>query len=658
VGVNRLKCSRRAWYIDPTLVNFRLAQKIATVAFAIAAIYLLSILVTGGYAVNLAGVRFEANKLWPAIVAMLGFGLLRTVFANGSVEGAVRSRPGFFVFSIALIVFLANGRTISGGDSVPAKNLPLSILRHGNFYLDSLVTPGAKKIPYYLRESGGHYVSDYPVGAALIALPFYVPSIACGVIPSSRVFSELEKVAAATIVALSAVLLYMAAARVTANWMAMLLTFIYAFGTSSLSVSSQALWQHGPAQLALAAAIYCLIRARDDPRWAGYAGLPLAFEVITRPADALIAAPLGLYVIVSYRREIWRFIAAAIAPLLFQLWYNAAYFGSPFRIQFFTEPTSVGGQTVAPSGLWTTSLANGLAVAALSPGRGLFFYSPIFILSFAGLALAWRKNGDVLLRYLGVGAIFTILLIAKWHKTSGGESFGPRLLADLTPILALALFPLADSIRNRRALAVVFAMLGIWSITTNASGAFISYRGWNQWALNDADQRLWLWGDNPVVDPFRSTFDSMRIAIGHRPTSRNSPDLLDASLVVVNAPAHDAAPDARIHVVIRATNTGRAVWLGGRSADERGMVSLWWVWKREGKVVGDGEVRRELHLNVFPDDSTDLDASTFAPGPPGQYELEISLAAAVANQTSRSIGSPLTVPVTVTAPAISSGASP
>ena len=627
-------------------MNFRLLQKIAAAACAIAAIYLLSILVTGGYAVRLAGGRFEANKLWPAIVAMFGFALLRLIFKNGSVEGALRSRPGFVVFAIALIVFLANGRTISGGDSVPAKNLPLSILLHGNFYLDQLVTPGQKKIPYYLRESRGHYVSDYPVGAALMALPFYVPSIVCGVSPNSRVFSELEKVSAATIVALSAMLLYMAAARVTAGWMAMMLTLVYAFGTSSLSVSSQALWQHGPAQLALAAAIYCLIRARDDPRWAGYAGLPLAFEVITRPADALIVAPLGLYVLISYRSEIWRFIAAAIAPLLFQLWYSAAYFGSPLRIQFFTEPTQVGGQAVAPNGLWTTSLANGLSVVVLSPGRGLLFYSPIFIFSIAGLALAWRRNGDVLLRYLGVGTILSIMLVAKWHKTSGGESFGPRLLADLTPIMAFALFPLADSIRNRRALAVAFAVLGAWSITAHASGAFVGYRGWNQWALNEPDKRLWLWGDNPVVDPFRSTIDSMRIALGHRATSRNSPDQLDARLVVLKSPPHEAAPGARVHVSVRATNIGKAVWLGGRSADERGIVSLGWEWKRDGKAVGTGEARREIHLDVFPGDSMDLEASASAPDVAGPYVLEISLAAEV-SQIDRSIGPLLAIPITV-----------
>jgi hypothetical protein len=629
-------------------VNFRLLQKIATAACAIAAIYLISILVTGGYAVNFAGVAFEANKLWPPIVAMLGFAILRTVFISGSIKGALKSSPGLIVFATALIVFLANGRTISGGDSVPAKNLPLSILLHGNFYLDQLVTPGEKKIPYYLRESNGHYVSDYPVGAAVMALPFYVPSVVCGVSPSSRIFSELEKISAATIVALSALILYMAAARATANWMAMLLTFVYAFGTTSLSVSSQALWQHGPAQLAIAAAIYCLVRARDEARWAGYAGLPLAFEVITRPADALIAAPLGLYVVISYRREIWTFIAAAIPPILFQLWYSATYFGTPFRVQFFGQPQAAGGQASAPAGLWNTPILDGLAVVVLSPGRGLLFYSPIIILSFAGLALAWRKKGDVLLRYLGVGAILSIMLVARWHKTSGGESFGPRLLADLTPIMAFALIPLADSIRNRRMLAAAFAALAAWSIAANASGAFISYRAWNNWALNDADRRLWLWGDNPVVDPMRSTFDSMRIAMGHRPTSRNSPDLLDASLVVLNAPPPSAAPGARVRISLRATNTGKAVWITGHSPDERGVVSLGWEWKRDGKAIADSEVRRELHLNVFPGDSMEVEASALTPDMVGSYELEISLAAEVSAQDLRAIGLPVTVAVTVT----------
>jgi hypothetical protein len=639
------------------IVNLWL-QKLATAACAIAAIYLLSILVTGGYAVHLGGVRFDAVKLWPAIVAMLGFALVRAVFQHGSVGAALRSSPRFIIFSITLIVFLANGHTLSGGDSVPAKNLPLSILRHGNFYLDQLIKPGEKEVPYYLRESGGHYVSDYPVGAALMALPFYAPSIICGLNPNSRIFSELEKVSAATIVALSAAILYMAAARVTASWMALLLTFIYAFGSTSLSVSSQALWQHGPAQLALASTIYCLVRARDDPRWAGYAGLPLAFEVIARPADALIAAPLGVYVLVSYRREIWRFIAAGMAPILFQLWYNAVYFGTPFRIQFLAQPPSAGGQRAPSGGFWATPLAQGLASAVFSPGRGLLFYSPIFALSFAGLVMAWRRNGDALLRCLGVGAILSILIVAKFGKPLGVGSFGPRQLADLSPIMALALFPLADSIRSRRSLAAAFAILAAWSIAANSFGAFISYREWNNWELGDAATRQWLWGDNPVVNPFRSVFDSFWIALGKRPTSRSSFDLLDAHFDVLNAPPHDAVPGQHVRVSIRATNTGRAVWLTGRSVDERGVVSLGWQWKSDGKAVSDGESRRELRLDVFPGDAMDLDATAFAPERPGVYELEVSLAVGITGASARTIGEPLILPITVVPPTAVSGNRP
>src|SRR6266700_2150384 len=54
---------------------------------------------------------------------------------------------------------------------------------------------------------------------------------------------------------------------------------IYALGTSSFSVSSQALWQHGPSQLALTTGLYSLIRGRKEPFWIGLAGFSLAFAI-------------------------------------------------------------------------------------------------------------------------------------------------------------------------------------------------------------------------------------------------------------------------------------------------------------------------------------------------------------------------------------------
>lgn len=83
-------------------------------------------------------------------------------------------------------------------------------------------------------------------------------------------------------------------------------------------------------------------------------------------------------------------------------------------------------------------------------------------------------------------------------------------------------------------------------------------------------------------------------------------------------------------------------------------MSLGWEWKLDGKVVGSGEARRELHLNVFPGASTDLEASASAPDAPGLYVLEISLAAEV-SQTDRSIGPLLAIPITVAGSAAAPG---
>ena len=83
---------------------------------AIAAIYLLSILATGGYPVNFAGVRFDAYKLWPANRRDAWIRTARSSLSTRLDQGRAEVESGFIVFALASIVFLANGRTISGGD--------------------------------------------------------------------------------------------------------------------------------------------------------------------------------------------------------------------------------------------------------------------------------------------------------------------------------------------------------------------------------------------------------------------------------------------------------------------------------------------------------------------------------------------------------------
>ena len=68
----------------------------------------------------------------------------------------------------------------------------------------------------------------------------------------------MEKLAASFVTALSASLLFLALRRRTTMSNAVLLTVAYAFGTSTWVISSQALWQHGVAQLLVTGAILLL----------------------------------------------------------------------------------------------------------------------------------------------------------------------------------------------------------------------------------------------------------------------------------------------------------------------------------------------------------------------------------------------------------------
>jgi hypothetical protein len=74
----------------------------------------------------------------------------------------------------------------------------------------------------------------------------------------------------------------------------------------------------------------------------------------------------GHYVILHHRPQMGQFLLGVLLPGVFQLWYNSAYLGGPF---------------FQPSGedIWSTPLMEGLGGILISPGRGLFVYSPILL---------------------------------------------------------------------------------------------------------------------------------------------------------------------------------------------------------------------------------------------------------------------------------------
>ena len=534
----------------------------------------------------------------------------------------------WLLFLSVVLVYVANGRTLGSGDTLPARYLPFSMLREGNADLDEFpflydeaarrTLPMLDGVPYFLHYRGGHYRSAYSPAAAVVALPVYAGPVLAGVSIDPWA-PRLEKLAATLIVALSVLCLFRALGDVIEPRWALGIAAVYAFGTSSWSVSSQALWQHGPSQLFLALLLLCLVRGRHDERWLAYGALAASAAAVTRSTDALVALPVFAWVLYRRPRLALRVVAFALPPVAALALYNVWCFGS------LAGP---GGSTTAPAWAFfsrTPSLEGLLGVLA-SPGRGLFVYSPVLVFSVVGLLLGLRR-APALLAPLAVGVLMVIVVVGQWFRWWGGHTWGPRLLADVTPILCFFLYPVTPVLDRRRVLKAVFVLLAVLSVAAHGLGAF--FYDWRWDALVDVDRRdsaLWSWKASPLVFYGREVASAAGPSLGTTdrgaPTSADSPTRLAASYE--SAPiASEAFVGETLEVPFRARNTGSAVWLVSAPGD-RGTVRLGWRWSRNGVTLL-GEGRAPLEVDVRPGRLARFVARVAVPAAPADYTLTLDL---------------------------------
>src|SRR5262245_33145881 len=217
---------------------------------------LLGVLYSGGL-IDVAGIRIPRAKPANFVIALcILIPIYFLIKKPVPLKVAINENSVLLVICLILILYVANYRTLGGSDTVPARHLPLSILRKGNFDLDEFRNLHQEPEMSGMSLTGQHYVSSYPIGAAVFAVPFYLVS-AAGPMPGNSWFTiELEKFAASFIILISVVILYFTLLRLGSRSAALIITVVYALATSSFSVSSQALWQHGASQLCLTAALY------------------------------------------------------------------------------------------------------------------------------------------------------------------------------------------------------------------------------------------------------------------------------------------------------------------------------------------------------------------------------------------------------------------
>jgi len=543
------------------------------------------------------------------------------------------------LFVALLAVYSVNFRLRGSGDSLPTRLLPFSILGEGDVDLDEFTweRTAAGRLPYYVHARDAHIYSVSTLATAFVVTPLYVVpawwlaanDVGYNDVRARVLIVVMERCAAALLAALSTCLLFSALCRLTSWRWALALALVYALGTSTWSISSQALWPHALAQLTLV--ILCRILIDPRPSNAGLvvAGVAAALAVANRPQMFIFAALAFAFVCVRWRRRALVFAAAPALVGVALLAYNRAVFsnvaGGYGGFQHFDGP-----------------LLTGLAGLFVSPNRGLLVFTPIMAFGLWGAVQVWRTSAPPWLRWLTVGVALHVIAHAAFTESWAGYTYGPRYMTDVLPALTLFLVYGLVPLCRVPAVAVGAVLLALYGVGVQAIGVYAADEGWNREPvpLELAPQRIWDWSDLQIVRSARNGFRGGELA----PVMRDA--FLDPIAAQVEAlepydlramirapkipPVMEAGAHARVWLRVR--NDAKVAWpaFNGESMiTTRYLVFLVIRWFAGGEPVpGVGDVI-PLPENVAPGQRVDMRIDIAAPARSGDYELELRVSQSI-----------------------------
>ena len=403
----------------------------------------------------------------------------------------------FAVYSIPPIYDLVHKPFFTwanGQDVASTSILPITLLEHGDFYLDEYRDFYNQNwhSPYFVAEVNGRLVSRSPVSAAVIAIPFYGIPLGTGWLRNpgyewltfawSAFFPA--KFASAFFTALAVVMLFFCARELTDLKTSATIALLFGFGTSVWSTASQALWQQTPSILFQSIGIWFLLRGQRKGALAvAPAALFFSAATVSRTNDAIPAILFTFYILIQYRAAFVRWVGWAILPAVLVLVYNTIYNGSPL---VFGYQDGVTQDILAPQ-------LEGLAGLLISPSRGLLIYSPFLILSFLSFGLIQKEQAKLFYQFCGLVFILFIVSLSMWRYWDGGWGFGTRMLTDALPYACLLLIPAFQRL-GHRARFVVLAT-GVYAALVQSFGLWDYGVRWH-WHWDNWTYNVWDWVEN------------------------------------------------------------------------------------------------------------------------------------------------------------------
>jgi hypothetical protein len=396
------------------------------------------------------------------------------------------------------------------GDSQYSMLLAANLLRHGDFQLERYAN--LPKEDYRIQTIDGHRYYSFPPGTSVLSVPFValmryrgVSAVAPDGSYNVRGEMALDAKLAELVMAGFAVLVYFTARILLPVRWSVLVTCICSFGTQVFSTTSRSMWSDTWGICLVGCAVFLLLRSVAQAR---RLNLPLlasveALSYIVRPTNSIVLVATAVYIAMTSRRELWKFLLTAAGWLVVFVAYSWLHFQrllpdyyAPGRLRFYAPASAFFGSLVSPSRGLLVNVPAVVAVAILIAR----YHKAIRFRALAGVA----------------GSVFVghMIMLAGFEHWWGGHCYGARLTASLVPWTAITAILAVDALRSSSAsgrrvagalLHTLASVLCVASIIINTIGAYsFEAAKWNVTPENidKGPFRLWSWGRPQFLAPF------------------------------------------------------------------------------------------------------------------------------------------------------------
>jgi len=314
-----------------------------------------------------------------------------------------------------------------------------------------------------VQGKDGRYYSYYGLGWSVLAVPFYMVGKFIGGRPEPLVYLMQLLAGAVTV----AVVFLFCISLGYSNRSSLFASIFYGFGSMAWPLAKQP-FEHVVETLFVLLSVYFLylftLREKNTRLILSAVLLGIALNIrltslLVVPALFLIArvycikkgSPIN-----SKKKSIIQMVVYVTVLLPFisiLLWYNYYRFGSIYETGFQLIASKTGIDFFSG-----TPLLTGLRGFLLSPGKGIFYYSPVALLFFPAILPFYKKHSGIALGFLAIISSYLLFLSKNiyWH---GDWSWGPRYLLVIIPFLIIPVVEFLETDKERKKSSLRIAVI-------------------------------------------------------------------------------------------------------------------------------------------------------------------------------------------------------